>query len=78
MMAREKVVGLSILGVSVFGIVLYIWLVFFSDWSLLTLQLTAAIAIVGVLGLLSWIGYTLATTPPPTAFVPPEDEVGQK
>ena len=29
------------------------------------MQLTAFIAVAGVLGILAWIGYTLATTPPP-------------
>jgi predicted DNA-binding transcriptional regulator len=32
---------------------------------MLTLQLTGFIAVGAVLGILAWIGYTLATTPPP-------------
>jgi len=32
--------------------------------SLLTLQVSAFLAVAFVLGIMAWIGYTLATTPP--------------
>ena len=64
-MSRDQVVGALILFGSVGGILLYFYLIFFSAWILLVMQLTAFIAVAGVLGILAWIGYTLATTPPP-------------
>ena len=54
-----------ILIASVIGIVLYGWILFFAKWSTLLLQLTGFIGVAVVLGMLAWIGYTLATTPPP-------------
>lgn len=64
-MSRDQGLGALLLSVSVGGIVFYGWLIFLSEWSLITLQATGFIAVAGVLGIAAWIGYTLATTPPP-------------
>ena len=50
---------------SLAGIVIYFWLLFMSPWMLLTLQVSALLAVGMVLLIMAWIGYTLATTPPP-------------
>jgi len=62
---RDQAVGVLLCLGSVLGILAYGWLVFASEWAMLTLQLTGFIAVGAVLGILAWIGYTLATTPPP-------------
>jgi len=59
----------------VIGILLYGWLVFFSPWQVLILQLTAFVAVAAVLGILAWVGYALATTPPPKPIEEIEKEV---
>lgn len=64
-MSKDQGVGALLLTASVVGIVLYGWLVFLSEWRLIVLQATGFIAIAGVLGIIAWIGYTLATTPLP-------------
>ena len=64
-MSRDQAIGAAILAGSIGGILIYFYLVFLSSWILLIMQLTAFIAVAGVLGILAWIGYTLATTPPP-------------
>ena len=64
-MNKDQVTGALILIASVIGIVLYGWILFFAKWSTLLLQLTGFIGVAVVLGMLAWIGYTLATTPPP-------------
>ena len=64
-MSRDQTVGVLLCLGSVLGILAYGWLVFASEWAMLTLQLTGFIAVGVVLGILAWIGYTLATTPPP-------------
>jgi predicted DNA-binding transcriptional regulator len=56
--------GLILLG-SLAGIVVYFWLLFMSPWALLTIQVSALLAVGMVLLIMAWIGYTLATTPPP-------------
>ena len=50
---------------SLIGLVLYGWLLFISQWSMLALELTCFMGMTLVLGIIAWIGYTLATTLPP-------------
>ncbi len=64
-MSNDKVMGGGLLVGSLAGVVVYFWLVFLSSWSLLTIQLSAFVAVSAVLFIVAWIGYTLATTPPP-------------
>jgi len=59
----------------VVGILLFGWLVFFSPWQVFILQLTAFVAVAAVLGILAWVGYALATTPPPKPIEEIEKEV---
>lgn len=56
--------GLGLLVIGVLGILIYGWLVFFYN-PIFILQLTAFLAVAAVFGILIWIGYTMATTPPP-------------
>ncbi|MCI4396744.1 MAG: transcriptional regulator, partial [Thermoprotei archaeon] len=64
-MPKDKVVGGLLLIASLIIIVLYAYLLFFTSYYLILLELTGLVAVVGVFGILAWIGYTLATTPPP-------------
>jgi predicted DNA-binding transcriptional regulator len=75
LMHRDRVVGAGLVVVGVVGILLYGWLVFFSPWQTFILQLTAFVAVAAVLGILAWVGYTLATTPPPKPIEEIEREV---
>jgi predicted DNA-binding transcriptional regulator len=63
------------MAVGAVGILLYGWLVFFSPWQVFILQLTAFVAVAAVLGILAWVGYALATTPPPKPIEEIEKEV---
>ena len=60
---NDRAVGGGILVGSIAGIVIYGVLIFY--WPTLVLQLTAFIGVVVLLAILAWIGYTMATTPPP-------------
>ncbi len=64
-MADDKTTGGIILIGSLAGLVIYFWLLFMSPFSWLTIQVSAFLAVAMVLLILVWIGYTLATTPPP-------------
>ncbi len=64
-MADDRVLGGAILIGSLVGIVIYFWLLFMSPWSWLTIQVSAFLAVGMCLLIMAWIGYTLATTPPP-------------
>ena len=77
-MSKDQVVGVLLLLGGVLGILLYGWLVFLSEWFMVVLQLTGFVAVAGVLGILSWIGYTLATTPPPKPIEDIEKELEEE
>lgn len=62
-MVNERVLGAVILVGGVAGIMLYGWLVLFSGWNLLVLQLTGFIVVTAVFAVIAWIGYTMATAP---------------
>ncbi|MGC8975438.1 MAG: transcriptional regulator [Thermoprotei archaeon] len=74
-MSRDQTIGYLILAASVIVIIAYGWLIFATDYALLVLKLTGFIAVAGVFGILAWIGYTLATTPPPKPIEEIEKEI---
>ena len=76
-MNRDQAIGAALMVASIAGIAVYGWLLV-SPWSYLILQLTAFVAVAGVLGILAWIGYTLATTPPPKPIEEIEKEIEEE
>jgi predicted DNA-binding transcriptional regulator len=65
-MMKDRITGALILVGGVGFALLYIWLVLFSSWSYYALVALALAVVLGFSGIASWIGYTMATTPPPT------------
>jgi len=74
-MANDRLVGGAILGGSVIGVIIYGLLIYY--WPLIVLEISAFLAVLLLLGILAWIGYTMATTPPPEPITDIPD-VGQK
>ncbi|MGB9718784.1 MAG: transcriptional regulator [Thermoproteota archaeon] len=74
-MNKDQGIGAVLLLASIAGVILYFWLVFLSPWWTTILQLTAFVAVGFVLFILGWIGYTLATTPPPKPIEEIEKEI---
>ncbi len=64
-MSNDRTLGGAILVGSIAGIAIYFWLLFMSPWAYFTIQVSAFAAVGMVLLIIAWIGYTLATTPPP-------------
>jgi predicted DNA-binding transcriptional regulator len=60
---RDQVFGVIILVASVVVLVVYAW--FLYAVPTITLQITAFVAVGAVLVILAWIGWVMATTPPP-------------
>ena len=65
---NDKAIGALILAGSIAGIVIYLYLIIV--FPLIVLQITAFVGIALLLGILAWIGYTMATTPPPAPLEP--------
>ena len=76
-MSKDQAIGAVILIGSVVGIALYGWLIY--AFAVLVLQVTAFLAVAAVLVILAWIGWTMATTPPPEPieFETPSDTSGE-
>jgi predicted DNA-binding transcriptional regulator len=62
-MANDRALGGAILLGSVAGIIIYGVLLYY--FATLVLEITAFLGVVVLLGILGWIGWTMATTPPP-------------
>ena len=75
-MANDRAVGGAILVGSVLGIIIYGLLLYY--WPLLVLEITAFVAVAVILAILGWIGYTMATTPPPEPISDVPDTTGEK
>ena len=80
-MSRDRSLGGLILAGSIVGILVYGWIVFIPPLpglDIFILKLTGFLAVAGLLGILSWIGYTLATTPPPKSVEEIEKELNEE
>jgi len=62
-MNRDRVVGVIILVMSVLILLVYSWFLIVSP--MIVLQITAFVAVGAMLVIAAWIGWTMATTPPP-------------
>jgi predicted DNA-binding transcriptional regulator len=62
-MANDRALGGAILVGSLLGIIIYGILLWF--WAIIILEITAFLGVIVLLGILGWIGWTMATTPPP-------------
>jgi predicted DNA-binding transcriptional regulator len=71
--SKDQTLGAVILVVSIIGIVAYGVLMWYFPNQVL--EITAFLAVAGVLAILAWIGYTLATTPPPQPIEEIEKEL---
>ena len=67
-MNKDQGIGAFILVASIIGVIVYAWLIY--AFTILVLQITAFVAVAGMLGIAAWIGWTMATTPPPAPFEP--------
>jgi predicted DNA-binding transcriptional regulator len=67
-MNKDQGIGAVILVASAIGVIAYAWLLF--TYAILVLQVTAFVAVAAVLVILAWIGWTMATTPPPAPLEP--------
>ena len=76
-MSRDQLIGALLMAASIAGILIYGYLLI-TPFSYIVLQLTAFVAVAGVLGILAWIGYTLATTPPPKPIEEIEKEIEEE
>jgi predicted DNA-binding transcriptional regulator len=80
-MHRDQAIGATLLAISIIIIIAYIYLMFFPPLAgadIILLKLTGTIAVAAIFAILAWIGYTLATTPPPKPIEEIEKEIEEE
>jgi len=61
-LSRRKAQGIMIFVLAISAFFLYSYLLMLSEWSPIVLQLSILMVVGGILGVISWIGYVMATT----------------
>ena len=61
-MSKRKAQGIMIFVLAIGAFFLYSYLLMLSEWSPIVLQLSLLMIVGGILGVISWIGYVMATT----------------
>ena len=73
-MSKRKIQGIMIFFLAIIAFFVYAYLLMLSDWSPIVLQLSLLMIVGGVLGIISWIGYVMATTKSSvSSFIQDED-----
>ncbi|MBA0908125.1 MAG: transcriptional regulator [Nitrosarchaeum sp.] len=72
-MNKRKGLGITIFVLCIATFFLYACLLMLSEWSPIVLQLSILMMIGGILGVVAWIGYVMATTKPSSASISPDN-----
>ena len=73
-MSKRKTRGILIFILSISAFFVYAYLLMLSDWSPVVLQITILMIVGGILGVISWIGYMMATTKSSTSSIIQDEE----
>ena len=73
-MSKRSSTGIIIFVLCIVGFFVYAYLLMLSEWSPIVLQLSMLMVVGGVLGVISWIGYTMATTKPSPSSITSDDK----
>jgi len=74
-MDKRKGMGILIFLFCIGGFFVYAYLLMLSEWSPIVLQLSVLMAVGGILGIIAWIGYVMATTKPTSATITSDDDL---
>ena len=68
-MSKRKTQGFLIFTLAIIAFFVYAYLLMLSEWSPVVLQLSLLVLVGGILGVISWIGYMMATTKSSTSSI---------
>uniref|UniRef100_A0A7C2VD34 Transcriptional regulator n=1 Tax=Ignisphaera aggregans TaxID=334771 RepID=A0A7C2VD34_9CREN len=80
-MARDQAIGIGLMVGALVLIAVITYLLFFpptKDIDVLTMKIIMEVAVIALAGIVGWIGYTLATTPPPKPIEEIEKEIEEE
>ena len=72
-MDKRKGTGITIFVLCIGSFFLYAYLLMLSEWSPIVLQLSVLMIAGGILGVVAWIGYVMATTKRSSASITSDD-----
>ena len=72
-MDKRKGMWITIFVLCITAFFLYAYLLMLSEWSPIVLQLSILMIAGGILGVVAWIGYVMATTKPSSASISSDD-----
>ena len=72
-MDKRKAIGITIFALCITAFFLYAYLLMLSEWSPIVLQLSILMIAGGILGVVAWIGYVMATTKSSSASISSDD-----
>jgi predicted DNA-binding transcriptional regulator len=70
---KRKSMGVTIFILCIAAFFVYAYLLMLSEWSPIVLQLSILMIAGGILGVVAWIGYVMATTKPASASISSDD-----
>jgi len=73
-LSRRKAQGIMIFVLAISAFFVYSYLLMLSEWSPIVLQLSILMVVGGILGVISWIGYVMATTKSSPSSIIQDDE----
>lgn len=73
-MSKRSSTGIIIFVLCIVSFFVYAYLLMLSEWSSIVLHLSMLMVVGGVLGVISWIGYTMATTKSSPSSIISDDE----
>ncbi len=73
-MDKRKGMGVLIFTLCIGAFFVYAYLLMLSEWSPIVLQLSVLMAVGGILGIIAWIGYVMATTKSISATITSADD----
>jgi len=74
-LSRRRATGIIIFVLCIVGFFVYAYLLMLSEWSPIVLQLSLLMVVGGLLGVISWIGYMMATTKSsPSSIITDDDK----
>jgi len=74
-LSRRKAQGIMIFVLAISAFFVYSYLLMLSEWSPIVLQLYIIMIVGGILGVISWIGYMMATTKSSPSSIIQDDDI---
>ena len=73
-MDKRRSLGVLLFSLCIGTFFVYAYLLMLSEWSPIVLQLSVLMAVGGILAMIAWIGYVVATKQPTSATITSSDD----